>query len=185
MTSPGTAGIAYMPPLQVLVGYAGVGDWLFCLDDETGSTITAADGHWDSTLTVFTMSVTGHNVTCSNMMTEFWCPDIGKSMGVTIVDYAYLITATFATPALPYYGSYLNETNPQTLIGSFSGHFLVTNDPPYGTPIANGDTYGFDMALIKGQPNQNDTWSGAQVPEPMTLVLLGLGGLALRRVRKV
>jgi hypothetical protein len=148
--------------------------------------ITSQAGGWDSTLKVFTVTVSGADAPYP--WSRMWQPDNGVAWGVTFSDYTYSFTATFASEAVLDGGWLVNAVEPESITGSFSGHFVVTADVNKN-PITNGDTYGFDIAFNSawfsstgGSYTADDlkSYFGA-VPEPMTLGFLALGGLMLRR----
>jgi hypothetical protein len=155
--------------------------------EDGNASVTSASGGWDPTLKVFTVAVSGANATYESSYARFWQPDNGVAWGVKFTDYSYNFTATFADPAVPDSGGYTNASAPETIVGSFTGHFVVTDDINKN-PITNGDTYGFDISFSKamfapldalnadGQPTSVYNSFGT-VPEPGTLTLLGLAGL--------
>jgi hypothetical protein len=158
---------------------------------ETGNpSVTSASASWDATNTVFSMTVTGANAPYP--WSRMWQPDNGVAWGVTFTDYTYSFTANFSTAATIDADGWLSNTvAPDTITGTFTGHFVVTYDVAKN-PITNGDTYGFEIGFSKtmftpldtldayGNPTAVMNYFGV-VPEPMTLALLGLGGLMLRR----
>jgi hypothetical protein len=160
------------------------------LGEDGNSSVTSASGTWDPTFTVFTTTVTGANATYESSYSRFWQPDNGVAWGVTFTDYTYTFTATFPTAAaLDSDGWISNTSNPDTITGSFTGHFVVTADVNKN-PITDGDTYGFEIGFSKamfvpldsldayGQPTSVMNSFGT-VPEPGTLALLGMAGLGL------
>jgi hypothetical protein len=162
--------------------------------------VTSASAAWDSTRKVFTIAVAGADATYDSSYARFWQPDNGVAWGVTFTDYAYTFTATFASAAAIDSDGWLSNTvDPDSIAGSFTGHFVVTADVNKN-PIANGDTYGFNIAFSKGMfvpldaldaygnPTSVINYYGTEaVPEPMSVLLgiMGLGSIAgFRRFRK-
>lgn len=170
----------------------------FQLAEAGNASVTSATGAWSSDLMTFEMTVTGADAPYP--WSRFWQPDnSGVAWGVTFTNYSYTITATFSTAAvLDSYGFYVN-TNPDTIVGSFTGQFVVTYDVNKN-PITTGDTYGFDIGLSKASLAPLDATSGwdgsavtaysefgaTAVPDAgstlalMSGALLGLGALRRR-----
>ena len=155
--------------------------------EDGNPSVTSASGTWDSTLKVFTVAVSGANATYDSSYSRFWQPDNGVAWGVTFTDYTYSFTATFAEEAAIDMDGWLSNTvAPDSITGSFTGHFVVTAAIDK-SPITDGDTYGFDIDFSKsmyvsqdpldayGNPTTVDNYFGA-VPEPGTLALLIIGG---------
>lgn len=174
------------------------------LYDEGNLTVTSAYGWWDASLTKFSLTVTGQNAPYP--WSRFWQPDNGVAWGVTFTDYTYSFEAIFSTAAaLDSNGFYVNTSAPDSITGSFTGEFVVTYDVSKN-PITDGDTYGFDIQLSSAQfdPDGGTGSNGVGgdygtitpyaafgstevVPEPATMLLLGIGliGLAGTARRKV
>lgn len=164
------------------------------LDDPGSLYATSMSGGWDAGLTTFTLSVSGQNNPYP--YSRFWQPDNGVAWGVTFVDYTYALAATFSTPAIPDSGGFTNAVAPDTIVGSFTGQFVVTHDVNKN-PITDGDLYGFEINFSKalfvpldnlnayGQPTEVYNYFGTVVPVPAAVLLgvLGLGaaGVRLRR----
>jgi len=101
-------------------------------------------------------------------------------------------TATFSqAAAIDSDGWMSNTVMPDTIVGSFTGKFVVTYDVAKN-PITDGDTYGFDIDFSKALFTTDGGAYGAitpfssfsEVPEPATLGLLGMGALSLLRRKK-
>jgi hypothetical protein len=159
------------------------------IGEDGNPSVTAASGSWDSSLKVFTVTVNGANATYDSSYARFWQPDNGVAWGVTLTDYTYSFTATFAAEAAIDSDGWLSNTvDPDSITGTFTGHFVVTDDVNKN-PITDGDTYGFDIGFSKdlfvpldpldayGDPTSVMNYYGT-VPEPGTLTLLGLAGMS-------
>jgi hypothetical protein len=175
-------------------------DSFFQLGEAGNASVTSANGFWSADLKRFEMTVNGANLPYSTGYSRFWQPDVGVAWGVTFTNYSYTFTATFPTAAsLDGNGFYVNS-NSNTIVGLFSGEFVVTSDVNKN-PITNGDTYGFNIALSQAMLDPldlTDSYYGTLVvpysefgstqvvPLPGTLVLLGSGlaGLAVWRKRR-
>lgn len=153
------------------------------MDDPGNAYVTSISGGWDSTLTIFTVSVSGQNNPYP--YSRFWQPDNGVAWGVTLTDYSYNFVATFSSAAI-WSGGYLrNSVAPDTITGSFTGEFVVTYDVNKN-PITNGDTYGFNILFDKAwfDPAISDLYGYGGgvvynefgvVPAPAAILLAGLG----------
>lgn len=168
------------------------------IGEDGNPSVTSASGTWDSTLKVFTVEVSGKNATNGTSASRFWQPDNnGVAWGVTFTDYSYTFTATFPTQAAIDSDGWLSNTvDPDSITGSFTGHFVVTSDINKN-PITNGDTYGFNIGFSDtmfvsqdpldayGDPTTVMNYFGASpVPEPAGLAVLGLGLIGFARRRR-
>jgi hypothetical protein len=171
-------------------GLSNQNDSFLQIGEDGNPSVISASGTWDSTLKVFTATVSGANATYDSSYSRFWQPDNGVAWGVTFTDYTYSFTATFPSAAATDSDGWLSNTvDPDSITGSFTGHFVVTDDVNKN-PITNGDTYGFNIGFSKamfvpldpldayGQPTTVYSAFGT-VPEPGTLVLLVTAGLGL------
>lgn len=162
----------------------------FQIAEDGNASVTSANAYWSQDLLTFNMTLSGANLPYSTGYSRFWQPDKNSGGSVRFIDYSYMLTATFLTPAvLDSYGFYVNSS-PNAIVGSFTGHFVAPD----------GDTYGFDIDLSKAMlapldPTNgydgsavvaNSEFGAAAVPEPSTLLLLGGGltGLAIWRRKK-
>jgi hypothetical protein len=157
------------------------------IGEDGNPSVTSASGAWDSTQKVFTVTVSGQNATYDSSYARFWQPDNGVAWGVTFTNYTYTFTATFAQAAAIDTDGWLSNTvAPDTIVGSFTGQFVVTDDP-LKNPITNGDTYGFNIGFSKAMfpgldavdayGNQTSVMNnfGVAVPVPGAILLGGLG----------
>jgi hypothetical protein len=128
-------------------GLSNQNDSFLQIGENGNPSVTSASGAWDSTLKVFTVTVSGQNATYDSSYSRFWQPDNGVAWGVTFKDYTYSFTATFASAAaIDTDGWFSNTVAPDSITGSFTGHFVVTDDI-LKNPITNGDTYGFNIGF--------------------------------------
>jgi hypothetical protein len=168
----------------------------FQLAEAGNASVTSANGFWSADLKTFVMTVNGANLPYSTGYSRFWQPDAGVAWGVTFTDYSYTFTAKFPTVASLDSNNFYVNSSPDTIVGSFSGQFVVTADVNKN-PITNGDTYGFNIALSQamldpldsidayGNPvvPYSDFGSTRVVPLPPTVLLLGSGLLGLVGLR--
>jgi hypothetical protein len=172
----------------------------FQFGEAGNASVTSAGAFWSADLKTFTMTVSGAGLPYSTGTSRFWQPDTvnGVAWGVTFTDYSYTFTATFANAAvLDQYGFYVNS-NPDTIQGSLTGQFVVTDDVNKN-PITNGDTYGFNISLSKAMLDPLDPTSGwdgtavtpyaefgatEAVPIPGAIFLFAPGLVGLAAVRR-
>jgi hypothetical protein len=171
-----------------------------------GGTVTSATASWtyNGSSWDFTCTVTGQNATYANSTSRLWQPDINNAAGGTYTEYTYMLTATGMTTAVDAtYGRY-NTSSPVDITGTFDATFLLTyagdaapDGRPEGTEGGGPWEYysvhlDFDNDLWDGT-KWSDTYGGYTygqysdfyvIPEPATMVLLGLGGLLVRKFRK-
>ncbi len=153
----------------------------------TTPSLKNASADWDATKTIFTITVNGADAPYP--WSRMWQPDNGVAWGVTFTDYTYEFTATFSqAAAIDTEGWLASTVLPDTITGTFSGHFVVTYDVAKN-PITNGDTYGFEINFSKAMFTTDGGSYGAitpngyfaTIPEPATICVMGLGVLSLIR----
>ena len=157
----------------------------------TFSTVTSATGAWtqNGSSWDFTLTVTGTNADMHNAVARLWQPDRNIAYGGTYTTYTYTISATgMETQIID--GWRYNTTNPSGITGAFDGTFFPTQDVFRGPEVPAGDTYvvhlDFDKNLWDATNFDESVYGnysefGAPIPEPVTLALLALGGLLIRK----
>jgi hypothetical protein len=157
------------------------------LAEQWNPSVTSASASWDATHTIFSMTVTGSNATYATSNSRMWQPDTTNSVAwsVTFTNYTYSFTAAFSQAAAIDVDGWLSNTvAPDTITGTFTGNFVPEVDY-LKNPITNGDTYGFEINFSKALFVPLDTASVMNyfgvVPEPATMLLLGLGAVLLRK----
>ena len=169
-------------------------DSFFQLYEGGNTSVTSANGGWDTTRKTFTIDVAGEN--SPYPYSRFWQPDMTNDVagGVTFTEYVYHLVATFSTPAAVS-GNYLVNTSDATSItGYFTGEFVVTYDEDANL-ITDGDTYGFNITFNSAW---TDTLTSGEIynqfsepihaPAPGAILLGGIGvGFVnwLKRRRKI
>jgi hypothetical protein len=167
----------------------------FQLYDEDSSSVTTVSGSWDSTKTVFTLSVTGSGASAEDYARLWDAPHTGgpaSDTAGTFSSYSMSLVATFANPATEEFpGWWSTYETPVSITGSMTGTFQ--NESP-NTALNGPYTYdltfqGQNWASEQGASFTGSTYYAAgAVPEPATWLMLivgfGMIGCAMRARRE-
>jgi hypothetical protein len=177
---------------QVVPGPLGTGnpnnvaDGFTQLYDNDASTVGSASGYWTSdALNQFALHVSGENALAGDDFSRLW-NGTGNDSG-TFLSYTLEMVMNFdAAATLDGNGFYMLEAEPNSVLGTFSGIFQGTDSLFYtfNTTIGLDGNWAWSQRENLLESFDPSVFGSATVvPEPMTLLLTGIGlaGLGLRR----